>query len=119
MKLPLLLVASMAVGATSARAAAPPAGRYDGQLCVTTSAEAPSCGPVEVDLDARGAASVLVNDIVYRLKLRPTKVDVVLMQGPMQLDEFSVPYEWKGAALQFADDEKSARYELRFGKRRR
>jgi hypothetical protein len=113
-------LAASAAGATPAATAPPaPAGRYDAQFCVATTAGAPGCGPAEVELRASGHASVRIADIVYRLKLNSSQVEVVLMQGSMQLDEFTVPYAWAGRTLQFRDDEKNARYEVRLGERRR
>jgi hypothetical protein len=101
-------------------AAAPPvAGRYTGQLCVATSADGPSCGPADVELRANGQAQVRVADIVYLLQLNSSQVEVVLMQGSMQLDEFIANYEWVGHSLQFADKEKNARYEVRLVELRR
>ena len=113
--------AASAAGAASAAAApAPaPAGRYEAQFCVSTTAGNPGCGPADVELRASGHASVRIADIVYRLKLNSSQVEVVLMQGSMQLDEFTVPYAWAGRTLQFRDDEKNARYEVRLGERRR
>jgi hypothetical protein len=102
---------------TTAAAAMPAPGRYEAQFCVAMSAQAPSCGPVQVDLGANGSALVRSADIVYVLKLHPKQLELVLMQGTMQLDEFTVPYRWEGNALHFIDDEKSAHYEVRFGKR--
>jgi len=105
----LMLAALMA----TASAAAPAAGRYDAQLCVATSPAGPSCGAAEVELRTNGEASVRVADIVYRLQLNSSQVEVVLMQGTMQLDEFVASYEWVGRALRFDDKEKNARYEVR------
>ncbi len=112
-------LAAALLGSIASAHAAPVAGRYEAQFCVAMSAGAPSCGAVEVDLVSRSAARVRKADIVYLLKLRPRQLDVVLKQGSMQLDEFSAHYEWDGDALLFADDEKNARYELRFGRRLR
>jgi hypothetical protein len=98
---------------------APPAGHYDGQLCVATSPTGPSCGPAEVELRANGEARVRIADIVYRLQLNSSQVEVVLMHGTMQLDEFVASYEWIGRSLQFDDKEKNARYEVKLGELRR
>lgn len=114
---PLLAAAVVAVPALAATA--PPAGRYDAQLCVATSPAGPSCGPAEVELRANGEARVQVADIVYRLQLNSSQVEVVLMQGTMQLDEFVANYEWIGHSLQFVDTQKNARYEVRLGTRQR
>jgi hypothetical protein len=99
--------------------AAPAPGRYDAQLCVATSEAAPSCGPAQVDWRSGQRVQVQISDVVYRLKLRSSQLDVVLMQGSMQLDEFSADYAWQGDTLQFADRDKGARYELQLGARKR
>ena len=99
--------------------AAPTAGRYGAELCVTTAASAtPGCGPAEVELQASGSARVRISDISYRLQLKSSQVDVVLMHGGMQIDEFTAPYEWVGNTLQFIDTDKRARYELRLADRK-
>ena len=102
--------------------AAPAAGSYDARLCVTLAAQAPSCGPAQAQL-SRGSLQVKVNDIVYRLKLQPTRergqLDVLLMHGTMQIDEFSAAYEWAANNLQFVDADKQTRYEVQFGERLR
>ena len=98
--------------------AAPGAGSYDAQLCVSTSAAAASCGPAQVELQGNGAARVRVSDFVYRLKLNSSQVEVALMHGAMQIDEFVAVYEWTGSSLQFVDADKNARYELKFGERK-
>ena len=103
---------------TAAGAAAPAAGQYDAQLCVATTPAGPSCGPAEVELRASGEARVRVADIVYRLQLNSSQVEVVLMQGTMQLDEFVASYEWVGRSLLFDDKDKNARYEVKLGDRR-
>jgi len=92
----------------------PAVGRHAAQLCVTTAAAVPSCGPAQVDLRRDGSARVRVDDVVYRLQLHSSQVDVVLMHGAMQIDEFTVPYEWVGRSLQFNDEERKVRYEVRF-----
>lgn len=68
---------------------------------------------------ANGEARVRVADIVYRLLLSSSQVEVVLMQGTMQLDEFVANYEWVGRSLQFDDKDKNARYEVRLVELRR
>jgi hypothetical protein len=110
-----LLVLAAAPGPARA---APAAGSYDAQLCVSTSVAALSCGPARVELQANGAARVRVSDFVYRLKLNSSQVEVALMHGTMQIDEFVAVYEWAGASLQFVDADKNARYEVRLGERR-
>jgi opacity protein-like surface antigen len=100
--------------------AAPAVGRYDARLCVATSVEAaPSCGPAQVDWRSGQRVQVQISDVVYRLKLHSSQLDVVLTQGSMQLDEFSADYAWQGDTLQFADRDKGARYELQLGARKR
>jgi hypothetical protein len=109
-----MLAAAMA----TAGAAAPAAGHYDAQLCVATGVAGPSCGPADVELRANSEARVQVADIVYRLRLNSSQVEVVLMQGTMQLDEFVASYEWVGRSLRFDDKDKNARYEVKLGDRR-
>ena len=96
----------------------PAVGRHAAQLCVTTAAAVPSCGPAQVDLRRDGSARVRVDDVVYRLQLHSSQVDVVLKHGAMQIDGFTAPYEWKGSALHFVDADKGVRYEVQFDKRR-
>jgi len=99
--------------------AAPAPGRYGGELCVTTPASAaPGCGPAEVELQAGGGARVRISDISYRLLIKSSQVEVVLMHGGMQIDEFVSMYEWVGLTLQFADTDKRARYALRLTERK-
>jgi len=106
------------LGSASANAAPAP-GHYDARLCVATSDAAPSCGPARVDWRSGQRVQVQISDVVYRLKLHSSQLDVVLMQGSMQLDEFSADYAWQGDTLQFADRDKGARYELQLGARKR
>lgn len=99
--------------------AAPAVGRYEAQLCVSTSEAAPSCGPARLEWRKGQRARLQVADIVYSLTLHSSQLDVVLSQGSMQLDEFTADYAWAGnTTLQFADTEKGARYEVRIGARR-
>ncbi|MEQ1684554.1 MAG: hypothetical protein ABL916_12960 [Burkholderiaceae bacterium] len=111
-------VAWALAGFAAAANAAPGAGSYDAELCVATSAAAPSCGPAQVELQASGAARVRVSDFVYRLKLNSSQVEVALMHGAMLVDEFVAVYEWAGNSLQFVDADKNARYELKLGERK-
>ena len=114
----IALVSALASGGASAQAAPAP-GRYGGELCVTTPASAtPGCGPAEVELQAGGGARVRISDISYRLQLKSSQVEVVLMHGGMQIDEFVSPYEWIGNTLQFSDTDKRARYALRLTERK-
>ena len=108
-----------AVGAALAAPAPPAPGRYAGELCVATRpGEAPGCGPAEIELRAGGELRVTLADIVYRLRLRTSQLDVTTMQGRMQIDSFDAPYEWSGRVLRFEDAAKSVRYEVRLGPRR-
>ncbi|MEO8525125.1 MAG: hypothetical protein ABI460_10430 [Caldimonas sp.] len=114
----LVLLLAAAAAAVPAWAASPSPGRYQATLCVATSASAPpGCGPAELDIRPGARAEVRVADVVYRLHLRPAQVDVSIMQGRMELDEFSAEYEWRGDVLSFVDTEKKARYEVRTGAR--
>lgn len=106
--------------ALPAAAALPAAGRYDGQLCVATGDAPAGCGAAIVDVRPGGRLRVQVSDIVYRLELHSSQVDVVLTQGSMQLDEFTAHCDWnsadrQGATLRFVDTDKNARYEVRVG----
>ena len=115
--LPIAL-ALLGIAVAPAALAAPAAGRYAAELCVTDAAAARNCGPAALQL-RRGAARVQVSDIVYRLKLHERgRADVVMTQGAMQLDEFSSDYEWDGRLLRFVDLEKRLLYEVQVGARR-
>lgn len=108
----------LGLAASAAGADTPALGRYGGQLCVTVaSATAASCGPAEVDVLRDRELRVRISDIVYRLKLNSSQVEVVLMHGSMQIDEFVAAYDWAGTALQFDDLDKRTRYELRLSPR--
>jgi hypothetical protein len=112
------LAASLLASSAGAQPAA--AGRYHGQLCVATRADAePTCGAAEVDVASARRVSVRVSDIVYRLELHATQLDVTTMHGNMQIDEFSAAYKWSGDTLLFGDPAKDARYEVRVGERKR
>jgi hypothetical protein len=102
--------------AAGAANAAPLPGRYEARLCVSTSNGQPaSCGPALFELSSGGHAQVRIADIVYRLHLRPAQVDVMTMQGTMEIDEFSASYEWHGSTLTFTDRDKRVRYEVQPG----
>lgn len=118
---PGVVTVALAASLFAAVAAAQPAssGRYDGQLCVATRPDVqPRCGTAEVDVSSGHRLSVRVADVVYRLDLREAQLDVTMMQGRMQIDEFSAAYQWKGDTLLFGDPAKDARYEIRVGTRR-
>lgn len=113
----LALAAALHAAAAAAQPTSP--GRYDGQLCVATHADvAPSCGAAEVELASRQRLSVRISDVVYRLQLHSAQLDVTMMQGRMQIDEFSAAYLWRGDTLLFGDPAKDARYEIRVGAKR-
>ena len=97
--------------------AAPAAGRYHAELCVATSAAPPSCGPTQTELRADGRIRVRLSDFEYRLQLNSSQVDVVLMHGTMQVDEFFAVGGWVGNSLKFVDRDRNTRYELRLGRR--
>jgi hypothetical protein len=102
-------------------AAAPAPGTYEAQLCVTLADAAPSCGPAQA-LWSGSRLQLRVSDIEYRLKLQARRergrLDMLLMHGTMQIDEFSADYAWADAErLQFDHADKGARYEVQFGKR--
>ena len=106
--------------AAGAAGAAPAPGRYEATLCVSTSADGPpSCGAAEFELRSKTQAQVRVADVVYRLHLKPTQVDVVTTQGKMEIDEFSAEYEWAGDVLRFTDTDKNVRYEVKPGAKAR
>lgn len=123
MRRAILALAFAAAGAGAAGAGAadtePGPGRHDGQLCVATRpGEAPRCGAAEIEV--RGARiDVRVADIVYRLALRSSQLDVVTTHGSLRIDEFSAPYEWAGHVLTFSDPAKDVRYEVRLPPRPR
>ena len=117
----LVLAVSWAIAAVPAGAepaAAPVPGRYAAQLCVTLSAAPLRCGAAEVDWQRDGQARVRVSDISYRLQLNRSQVEVVLLHGTMQIDEFVSPFAWVGSSLKFADAARSTGYELRLGGRK-
>ena len=110
------VLASLLTSILASAWAAPAAGRYHAELCVATSAAPPSCGPAQIDLQADGRMQVRLSDFEYRLQLNSSQVDVVLMHGTMQVDEFFAVWEWVGNSLRFVDRNKNTRYELRLGK---
>jgi hypothetical protein len=112
------LLASAGGGLAAAPLARPEAGRHEAQLCVATLPKPPSCGPAQVDLRSDGSLRVRIDDIVYTMRLRSSQVDVVVMHNVVQIDEFTVPYEWVGSTLQFKDDDRNSVYEIRFAQGR-
>lgn len=106
----LALVAVLA--ALPAWSQPPAAGRYDARLCVRLGDASANCGPADAQVLQGNRMLVRISDIVYRLKLRSSQADVVLMHGAMQIDEFVASYEWEGSTLAFVDADKRTRYEL-------
>jgi hypothetical protein len=112
--LPFAAAAWLLALAVPASAEPPAAGRYDAQLCVTLGDAAPSCGAADAQVLRGNRVMVRVSDIVWRLKLNSSQVEVVMMHGAMQIDEFVANYEWAdGPALEFVDADKRTRYALR------
>jgi hypothetical protein len=108
-----VLAAALAIGLVSLAAAAPPAsGRYDGRLCVATGTADPECGPAAITVRGRRELQVQIADIVYRLRLHSSQLDLVLMHGTMQIDGFTANYEWEGRTLLFSDPDKPVRYRV-------
>jgi len=89
-------------------------GRHEVELCVAVGESPPGCGPAEAFADERGGIRVRVSDIVYRLDVQDGAVDVIVMHGTMQIDEFLAAGEWAGTRLKFHDRKKDARYDVRF-----
>ena len=100
-------------------AARPAPGRYAAQLCVTTIPAPSNCGPAQVELRPGGALHVRVDDLVYHLKLHRSRIDLMLMHGAVEIDDFVAPYQWAGRQLQFIDTDRGVLYEVRFGDRTR
>lgn len=113
--LTMLAAAALPLGAAAAE---PVPGRYDGRWCVSVGEAAADCGPAQVDVLRQRRLNVRIADLVYRLQLNSSQVDVVLMHGTMQIDGFFAPYEWAGSSLQFLDLEKRTRYELQVAPQR-
>lgn len=105
-------------GVAAAPLARPDAGRHEARLCVATLPKPPSCGPAQVELRSDGSVRLRIDDIVYRVRLRSSQVEVVVMHNVVQIDEFTVPYEWIGNTLQFKDDDRNSVYEIRFAQGR-
>lgn len=112
------LLAWAVSGLAAAPLARPEAGRHEAQLCVATLPKPPSCGPAQVDLRSDGSLRLRIDDIVYTMRLRSSQVEVVVMHNVVQIDEFTVPYEWVGSTLQFKDDDRNSVYEIRFAQGR-
>ncbi len=115
-------LALMQLAGHAPASAAPAAGAYGATLCVRLATQPPSCGPVHAQLSAR-RLELRASDIVYRLALpaqpTSTRLDVQVMHGTMQIDEFNGPFEWAGTTLRFDDSDKQTRYEVQLGERER
>jgi hypothetical protein len=94
----------------------PAPGLHPAQLCVQVLEVPgePNCGPVDARIGRGKRLQLRISDIVYRLELHSSQLDVVLMHGSMQIDGFTAFYEWQGSTLQFLDLEKRTRYEVQF-----
>jgi len=108
------LACCAALAAAATPSSLPATGRHTVQLCVATSAAPPSCGPAQADWHADGSLRVRVDDVVYNMRLRSSQAEIVVMHNVVQIDELVVPYEWVGSTLQFSDDDRHSRYEIRF-----
>ncbi len=108
------LLASVAPATVAAPRSAPPPWHARAELCVATPVDSPRCGPAQADRLADGTIRLRIDDVAYQLQLRSHQVDVVLMHGAMQVDDFSAPFEWIGEALRFVDATRGLRYEIRF-----
>lgn len=107
-----------AAGAVAAAPGPPAPGRYAARLCVQPLADAAKpadCGPAELTVQRGNKARLRISDIVYRLELYSSQVDVVLMHGTMQIDGFTASYDWQGDTLLFSDREKGLRYQVQVG----
>ena len=113
------LLAWAVSGLAAAPLARPEAGRHEAQLCVATLPKPPRCGPAQVDLRSDGSLRLRIDDIVYTMRLRSSQVEVIVMHNVVQIDEFTVPYEWVGRSLRFNDDDRGVRYEVLFAESKR
>lgn len=104
------------LAAQAAPVGLPAPGPHPARLCVQV-LEVPgdaNCGPADAWVGRGKRLQLRISDIVYRLELHSSQVDVVLMHGSMQIDGFTAFYEWQGSTLQFLDLEKRTRYEVQF-----
>jgi hypothetical protein len=109
-------IALLLPAAVAPAQASPAAGNYAATLCVTQAEQPATCGPVQARL-ARNGLRLRLSDIVYRLELRGNQLDVTLMHGAMQIDEFSAAFDWSGDTLRFGDAQKRTLYEVQLGER--
>ena len=113
------LLVSAACGVPAAPLARPEPGRHAAEFCVATLPKPASCGAIEAELRSDGSLRFRIDDIRYTLQLHSSQVDVIVMHNIVQIDGFTVPYEWAGNTLQFNDDDRNSRYEIRFNGRKR
>ena len=108
------LLASAAGGLRAAPLARPEPGRHAAEFCVATLPKPASCGAVEAELRSDGSLRFRIDDVRYTLQLHSSQVEVVVMHNVVQIDGFIAVYEWVGHTLQFKDDDRNSRYEIRF-----
>ena len=108
-----VLGALIGAGACCPAVAQPPPGRHAGRLCVTTAAAPESCGPVEIDL-APGTMRLRIDDVQYRVNFVGAGLEVIVLHGSMQIDDFASAFAWEGDLLRFEDVPRRTRYEVRF-----
>jgi len=113
------LTLALAACGAAAHAGTPTPGRYDGRLCVAVGDAPADCGRARVEVRSARHITVRIADLVYRLELASSQVDVVLMHGTMQIDGFFASYEWDGATLRFLDLEKRTHYRVELPARER
>jgi len=118
-RLTVALIWFSAGGLSAAPLARPEPGRHAAEFCVATLPKPASCGAVEAELRRDGSLRFRIDDVRYTLQLHSSQVEVVVMHNIVQIDEFTAPYEWVGNTLQFKDDDRNSRYEIRFTDRKR
>ncbi len=113
-----LLLAAAANGPPAASATAtPPPGRYDARLCVSLSAQAPSCGPLEGLIEPDGTVILRLDDIRYVLVFGEGALLSVTLHGNMVISEFVSSFRWLGGdTLLFGDQQRQAQYEVRLAR---
>ena len=106
----------LGLAAQAAPVGLPAPGPHQARMCVQV-LELPgqaNGGPAQAWVGRGQRLQLRISDIVDRLELHSSQVDVVLMHGSMQIDGFTAVYEWQGSTLQFLDLEKRTRYEVQF-----
>lgn len=115
-----LALAGSVVAATAPTGQAPTPGRYEVRMCVQSlvdEARPANCGPAELWMQRGQRAQLRVSDLNYRLRLHSSQVDVVLMHGAVQIDEFTANYDWRGTTLHFTDRDQRLHYSIELGAR--